>query len=186
MGKYIFHRVARIPGSPYSITAGFACGAAVSFTPFIGLHFILAAILAWALRANIVTSAIGTVVGNPWTFPFIWFWVYELGEWIGIGPWTGTGSGIDFGKFFADVTHATLDGNFTFLAETALPVIWPMLIGSIPTAIVVWVVAYMVMLPLVAAYQHRRRRRHQIPKVHEFHHTKAGQNKANEPEEGQA
>jgi hypothetical protein len=36
-------------------------------------HFVLSALLAYIARANIIASAIGTVVGNPWTFPFIWW-----------------------------------------------------------------------------------------------------------------
>ena len=81
-GTYIRHRVARLPGSPYSIAAGLACGAAVSFTPFIGLHFVLAALIAWLIGGNLIASAIGTVVGNPWTFPFVWWGTLRLGELI--------------------------------------------------------------------------------------------------------
>ena len=41
-------------------------------TPFIGFHFFLAAFLAYLIGGNLLTSAIGTIVGNPWSFPFIW------------------------------------------------------------------------------------------------------------------
>ncbi len=54
--SYVAHRLARLPGTPYSIAAGFACGAAISFTPFLGLHFVLAGLLAWALGANIIAA----------------------------------------------------------------------------------------------------------------------------------
>ncbi|MEX0299493.1 MAG: DUF2062 domain-containing protein, partial [Kordiimonas sp.] len=50
---YIWHRVARLPGSAHSIAAGFASGVAVSFTPFLGLHFLMAFMLAWAVRGNL-------------------------------------------------------------------------------------------------------------------------------------
>ena len=56
---YLRHRIQRLPGTPYVIAGGLACGVAVSFTPFIGLHFILAAVLAWVLRTSIIASAIG-------------------------------------------------------------------------------------------------------------------------------
>lgn len=78
--KYLGHRIARLPGTPYSIAAGFACGAAVSFTPFFGLHFLFAALLALALRANVLASAFGTIVGNPWTFPLIYAAAHPLGQ----------------------------------------------------------------------------------------------------------
>ena len=45
-GKYYVFRIKRLPGTPYSIACGFALGAAVSFTPFIGFHFLLAGFLA--------------------------------------------------------------------------------------------------------------------------------------------
>ena len=77
--RYVGHRLARLPGSPYAIACGFAWGAAVSFTPFVGLHFIISGICAYFTRASIIASAIGTAVGNPWTFPFIWALVYNMG-----------------------------------------------------------------------------------------------------------
>ena len=46
IGSYYKRRVARLPGTPHSIAAGFASGAAVSFTPFMGFHFVLGALLA--------------------------------------------------------------------------------------------------------------------------------------------
>ena len=39
--RYLTHHVKRMPGSPYAIAAGFACGASVSMLPFPGFHFLL-------------------------------------------------------------------------------------------------------------------------------------------------
>lgn len=63
--QYFAHRVARLPGSPYSIASGFAIGAAVSFSPFIGFHFVIATLVSLLTRSNVVASLLGTVVGNP-------------------------------------------------------------------------------------------------------------------------
>ena len=82
MLKKVLIQLKRLKGTPYSIAAGFACGVAVSFTPFIGLHLVLAAITAWIIRGNVVSSAIGTIVGNPWTFPFIWVAVLSTGRFL--------------------------------------------------------------------------------------------------------
>lgn len=68
---YIGKRIRRLPDSPHRIALGFACGALASFTPFFGFHFFVAAGLAWALRANVIASLFGTIVGNPFTFPLI-------------------------------------------------------------------------------------------------------------------
>ncbi|MEC7208930.1 MAG: DUF2062 domain-containing protein, partial [Pseudomonadota bacterium] len=40
--SYLVQRVLRMPGSAYSLASGFACGVAVSFTPLIGFHLLLA------------------------------------------------------------------------------------------------------------------------------------------------
>ena len=63
--SYMAQRVLRMPGSPYSLAAGFACGVAVSFTPLIGFHLVLAAVLAYLIRANVIASWAGTIFGNP-------------------------------------------------------------------------------------------------------------------------
>ena len=164
--EYLRHRVFRLPGTPYAIAAGFACGAAVSFTPFVGFHFVLAALLAWLLRASIVASAVGTAVGNPWTFPFIWVWIYELGTWMGVGGATAVGKQ-DFTGLFADILHALLRFDMVFLFETAWPIMLPMLAGSVPTAIVVWFTFYLPTKPMIAGYHHRRlmTRRHRSRKA---------------------
>ena len=77
--NYYKLRLARLPASPYAISSGFACGSMVSFTPLLGLHFILAIIFAYLLRANYIAALLGTIVGNPITFPFIWGLIYKVG-----------------------------------------------------------------------------------------------------------
>ena len=79
---YLMQRVLRMPGSTSSIAISLAFGVAISFTPFIGFHLILAAVLTSLARGNVLVSAIGTIAGNPWTFPLIWYADYELGTLI--------------------------------------------------------------------------------------------------------
>ena len=156
---YLAHRVGRLPGTPYSIAAGFACGAAISFTPFVGLHFILGALWAWTMRANILASAIGTAMGNPWTFPLIWAWIYKLGIWLQYGG-ESTDAGIDdFSSMFASMIEAMLNFDMAYLFHTVWPVWWPMLLGSIPSALVIWLIFFFAFRPLIATYQRRRIRR---------------------------
>jgi uncharacterized protein (DUF2062 family) len=149
---YIRHRLARLPGTPYSIAAGFACGAAVSFSPFLGLHFILAGLLAWLIGANIVASAIGTAVGNPWTFPIILPTLYQIGIWI-LGWETPA-------EVTVELSFATLfDLSSADLLDYAYQAIFPTFIGSLPVAPVVWVVFYWPLLYTVRGYQRARRHR---------------------------
>ncbi len=156
--QYIFHRVARIPGTPYSLAAGVACGAAMSFTPFVGLHFLMAAALAFLIRANILASAIGTAVGNPWTFPFIWVWIYELGQGL-IGHEATGGEKLDFISLFTSIIESFLRWDFSYFIDSAFPVWFPMLVGSLPTAVIVWIAFYVFLHPVIRKYQNRRRRK---------------------------
>ena len=81
-GAYVVARLARLETSPHAIAAGFAAGAAVSFTPLLGLHFLLAFVLCFVTRGSFVAAVAGTVVGNPLTFPFIFAATYWLGTLI--------------------------------------------------------------------------------------------------------
>ena len=77
--SYLMQRVLRTPGSTSSIAISLSFGVAISFTPFIGFHLILAAVMTSLSRGNVLVSTIGTFIGNPWTFPLIWYADYELG-----------------------------------------------------------------------------------------------------------
>jgi len=57
--------------SPEVIAASFAIGVAISFTPLLGLHWIIALLLAVILRLNKVDVLLGTLVVNPLTLPAI-------------------------------------------------------------------------------------------------------------------
>src|SRR5687768_11738955 len=75
--RYYRHRVFRTGDSTYRITAGLASGMAVSFSPFIGTHVGQGLALAWLLRASLLASFIGTALGNPATYPFIFWAAYK-------------------------------------------------------------------------------------------------------------
>jgi len=154
MFRYLTHRVVRIPGSSHSIANGLAWGAAISFTPFIGFHFVLSMFGAWVTRGNVIAAAIGTVVGNPWTFPFIWVAVYETGVLI-----LGSGN-------TEDIT--TLLSNFNLLEnpyQTLKPVFLPLILGCIPYVIITWAVVYFTAREFIEIRKARRRNK-RTRKVH--------------------
>lgn len=90
---YLRERISRMSASTHALALGLACGAAASMTPFIGFHIFLAALLAYIFGGNIFASAIGTVVGNPWSFPLIWAADAYAGDIIiqqfGLANWLG-------------------------------------------------------------------------------------------------
>ncbi len=165
---YIGKRMRRLPDSPHKIALGFACGALASFTPFFGLHFVIAAGFAWLVRGNVLASLFGTIIGNPLTFPLISASALWIGRWI-LGLRHN-------GSNFEAITHAfaeglnavwgtvkswfghgpsMLDGLAAFMVDIFLPY----LVGGILPGLVTAAACYWTIGPLVAAYQERRRKK---------------------------
>ena len=148
--EYVFHRVARLKGTSYSIAAGVASGAAVSFTPFLGLHFLMGFALAFIVRGNMIAAAIGTAIGNPWTFPFIFALTGKIG-----GSILGTG----FVGKLPDWSWSDAAGDPWQYFVYFLKFLTPYLVGGIPVAIAVWVFFYYAMKLILDTYQKRRMER---------------------------
>lgn len=146
--RYFGKRVLRLTATPHAIALGFAAGAFASFTPLVGFHFIVAFIIAYLIRGNLIASALGTSVGNPLTFPFIWASTFKLGEWILHGePAQGAQ---DIHRKFAE---RLLDQSLDVL----LPMFKPMMVGAVPLGLITGAVCYVVVYKSVDVYQHRRR-----------------------------
>lgn len=149
-GRFYALKLYRLQGSAGTIAAGFACGAAVSFMPLVGFHFLLGAFIAWALRANVIASAIGTVVGNPWTFPFIWILSWHTGSLL-LGVEAPDGTRVDFGGVFSALWEGVITLDMHLLATQVWPVFWPMLVGSLPWAALAWVLCYVILKRLLVS-----------------------------------
>jgi uncharacterized protein (DUF2062 family) len=63
---YFRKRLVRLAASPHSVAAGFAAGIIVSWTPFIGVHFVMAIVIAYLVGGNVLAAALGCLAaGNP-------------------------------------------------------------------------------------------------------------------------
>ncbi len=166
---YIWHRVTRISATPHVIALGFAAGAFASFTPFVGLHFILAGVLAFFVGGNILASALGTGIGNPLTFPFIWLATYNLGgKVLGYERRDAIDLTIPDGTFLG--IASTPGATFGTMWELVSPVMVPMMAGCIPLGLLAAGLGYFLVYPAVDGYQRRRKHRlavrHQHNKAH--------------------
>lgn len=149
--NYVLLRVNRLSGSAHTIALGCAAGIFVSFTPFMGFHFLLAGIIAYVIGGNILASALGTFFGNPITFPFIWASAYKFGHWI---------LGNDPGKFSVRELLDTFSHGFFYVLDNAYAVyIKPMFIGGAPLGFVTAFFGYFVLRALVERYQRARAER---------------------------
>ena len=78
--KYFLYRLKRLPGTPEFIARGFAFGIAVNYWPILGTHLLLGYLLCRIFKANLISMAIGTLLGNPWTFAILYPLSYKLGK----------------------------------------------------------------------------------------------------------
>tara|TARA_B100000989_G_scaffold256671_1_gene205955 strand:+ start:125 stop:613 length:489 start_codon:yes stop_codon:yes gene_type:complete len=138
--RFIYYyklKLARLPASPHAVASGFACGSMVSFTPLLGLHFILAIVFAYLMRGNIVAALLGTIVGNPVTFPFIWGLIYKVGT------------------FVISTKHVEFNNeiNFNMIITQTYEFFLPMLLGGAILAIPVWLITYTLTHSFISSYK---------------------------------
>ncbi|MGI9371130.1 MAG: DUF2062 domain-containing protein [Hyphomicrobiales bacterium] len=153
---YVWHRVTRLAGSPHAIAIGFSMGILASFTPYMGLHFLFAAILAAVVGGNLLASAFGTFIGNPVTFPFIWLATYNFGSLI-LGRETAEQIDITLphGIWWRLFTEPTL--AFEQFWSVVGPFMVPMTVGGIPLGLLVGTIGYFPIRAAVRGFQDRRR-----------------------------
>ena len=164
--SYLFQRIIRLPGSPASIASGFAAGVAASFTPFLGLHFILAAALAMLFRGNVLASAIGTFFGNPWTFILIWLADYE----VGLGIIRSLNYGADLHVLSIEELGEIMGNALKFMSFSGAiswaemsrdleQVFMPLLIGGTVLGAVAGLISFLITLWVVKGWRLHRARR---------------------------
>ena len=163
---YVKHRVRRLPDTPRKISRGIMAGVITTFTPFYGIHFLIAAVLAFVMRGNVMAALLGTFFGNPLTYVPIGVVSLNLGHWM-----LGTQARASMDENIFDKFYGAGHDLFwnSWFALTGQPVDWratavfyydvflPWLVGGIVPGIFTGIAAYTISLPLIEAYQRRRR-----------------------------
>lgn len=147
--QYFTKRALRLKATPHAIAAGVAAGAFASFTPFLGFHFVIAAVLAWCLGGNLLASAFGTAIGNPLTFPLIWATTLETGRFILYGAHQPEAPPMQIGRMLRHL-------EFPHLWE---PLLKPMTVGGLPLGLVVGLVFYGLTRWATVAFRAQRKKR---------------------------
>lgn len=160
---YVVYRLRRLPDPAHKISRGIFAGVFASFTPFFGLHFVTAALIALALRGNILAALLATFFGNPITFPLIAAVSVELGTWILGLPH------VPPQEILTAFSHASIELWSNLVAVfTPRPVDWaamdtflsriflPYLVGGIVPGVVTATIAYGLANPVIASYQKGR------------------------------
>ena len=159
--KYISLSIKRIKATPQALSLGLATGIAISFTPFIGLHALLAIFISWVIGGSMAAALIGTLFGNPWTFPFIWYFTFEIGQFINYGflsyeeEFSFKVIKKEVSTLLAIIKNIIIFANIFELEEnvTKLKLIPFMIVGSIPLVFISWIFSYFSFLIIFKSYK---------------------------------
>ncbi|MBI4724077.1 MAG: DUF2062 domain-containing protein [Rhodomicrobium sp.] len=155
--RYMLLRLWRIRASSHSVALGCAAGVFAIFTPFLGFQMMLAALLAWVFRGNVLASAVGTFAGNPLTYPVIWISTFTVGNlFLGSSP-NAEMSRLSSGAqaLGRSLREASPDGVASAV-QGLWPVLKPMAVGSLPLGGLTAVLIYFIMRHLLDARKGRR------------------------------
>lgn len=163
--QYVQHRMRRLPGTPEQIARGVFAGAVTVFTPYFGLHFVIAALLARGMRGSIFAALLATFIGNPLTYIPIAFISLNLGHFmLGSRPTVGVNDSL-FHRFAGAGRDLWHNFKAMFTPERAHwhelqifwdTVVWPWTVGGIIPGLICATVCYYLTLPVIRAYQKSR------------------------------
>lgn len=134
--KKQFKKILSLDAHPGHISAGFAVGVFISFTPFFGLHTPLAIALAFIFRLNKLTCITGAWVNTPLTIVPVLVGSYNLGRFLR-------------GKPARDLTFTTLDWH------SLQPYAKSILLGSSILGFIAAVAAYFICYWLVTFFRRK-------------------------------
>lgn len=150
-GKYLLRRLERLTASSHAVAAGVAAGGAVSMFPLIGFHFMLGLLVVFLTRGSVLALALGTIIGNPLTFPFIFSGTYQVGKWL--LPSYGT----DDDDTIAEVQIENIMGTMVADGISGIFPVWrTMMIGAIPISIATYGLLYLITRQFVTRSRKRR------------------------------
>lgn len=179
--QYIQLRLRRLPGTPEQIARGIFAGVFVVFSPFYGLHFIFAAVIAKMMRGNILAALLATFAGNPLTYIPISIVSLRTGYAMLQTPREDRVRTDIFARFSdatADLWHnframfTPAEAHWEGLIHFWNSVFYPWIIGGILPGLIFGIASYYLSVPVIRAYQKRRTAR--LRKKIEKQQAKAG------------
>jgi uncharacterized protein (DUF2062 family) len=134
--------------TPQRTAAAYAVGVLFGFSPFLGLHTVLALVVAFAFDLNRVAVLLGVYSNLPWILPAY----YSLATLVGA---TILRVEVPPGllKELTDALGEASWGNLKSLAHALTPLLWAYGLGSMIGATILAIVAYRVSLAMVIAHR---------------------------------
>ncbi|MEX0280729.1 MAG: DUF2062 domain-containing protein [Arenibacterium sp.] len=163
---YVKHRIRRLPDTPERIARGIWAGVFTAFTPFYGLHFLVAAVIAKLARGNIFAALMATFFGNPLTYVPIGVVALQTGHTL-LGTEFHEGQHRSFGGKFVDASDDLKNNFMALFTEREADwaglsvfydeVFFPYLVGGVIPGMLAASISYYISLPLIRAYKKRRK-----------------------------
>ncbi|MDH5527588.1 MAG: DUF2062 domain-containing protein [Nitrospirota bacterium] len=130
-------------GDPHHMALAFGVGVAIAFSPFIGVHTLMAVLAVWIFRLNPMAVFVGAFINNPWTMVPL----YAGCLWVGVILWSPE----------ADLPPLSFSGLSMgdFLSQFQ-PYLIPFVIGTSVLALAGGVAGYYGLRALILSYRARR------------------------------
>ena len=153
MFRATFRRLLALDDPPERTALAFSLGVFIAFSPFLGLHTILATLIAFLFRFNKVAVYSGTFINNPFlTLVPIIIASYAIGAFILGRPLRIPANGIELLRH----PHLLTGAYYHKLFQESWDIVWPFSIGGMTLSVVCSVIAYPVTSSLLRARQRSR------------------------------
>jgi uncharacterized protein (DUF2062 family) len=155
MFRAAFRRLLAIDDPPERTALAFSIGVFIAFSPFLGLHTIMATAIAFLFRFNKIAIYTGTFVNNPFlTLVPIIIASYSVGAFILGKPWSIPDEGLEVLK-----NPRIFSGDYyqQLFVQSWSNVVWPVSVGGMALSVVCSLVAYPLTLRALRAYRSRKK-----------------------------
>jgi uncharacterized protein (DUF2062 family) len=153
MFRKTFRRLLAIDDPPERTALAFSIGVFIAFSPFLGLHTIMATVVAFVFRFNKVAIYTGTFLNNPFfTLVPIIIGSYAVGAFVLGRPLQIPGEGLELLK-----NPDLFSSNYySRLFVQSWHIVWPFTVGASVLSVVCSVLAYPLTLRALRAYRGRK------------------------------
>ena len=153
MFRAAFRRLLAIDDPPERTALAFSVGVFIAFSPFLGLHTIMATLIAFVFRFNKVAIYSGTFLNNPpLTLVPIIIASYAVGALLLGRPWRIPPEGVELLKH----PHLLTADYYRRLFVQSWYVVEPFALGGMVLSVVCSLIAYPLTLRVLRAYGRRK------------------------------
>jgi len=155
MFRSTFRRLLALDDPPERTALAFSIGVFIAFSPLLGLHTILATLIAFLFRFNKVAVYTGTFINNPFvTLVPIIISSYAIGAFLLGRPLRIPAGGLALLK----EPHLLTGEYYRSLFHESWSIVWPFTIGSTVLSVVCSLIAYPVTSSLLRARRSRKKK----------------------------